>query len=320
MADDEIIEEEQVVIDYEALDETTGFKRAELEIWNAFEKYLAQPEDDRPDVDAWVDEFAEEKKFDKKRVKYVATLGIYAGPRDEFNQRSGSGKAIYANGDVYEGDFHHGKKHGVGHYIYKKQGKSEVDGLIEKAYKAKPAAESDDAFAARIAKHLKVGESIVKAALEFGFFPCYHGEYQRGVRVGDGMMKAKDGSVYRGEWRDNKRHGQGILYYVNGDAYSGQWENGLKHGFGTYRFADGGEYRGEWVKGVFAEGQWVMRDGNYYEGLFDKKNRPSDANARMHFPQLGITMSGVFKKGKWAPLNELTVSEEKPADVGEWEA
>ena len=243
MADeDHEIEEERVVIDYDLIDESTGFKKVEIDVWRAYEdQVLNKPEDDRPDADGWCDEFAEEKHVDRKRVKYVTSLGIYAGGRDEFNQRSGSGKAIYANGDVYEGDFFEGKKHGHGQYVFKKQGHSETDVLIEKLFKAKPEAEDNQAFIERAAAALKIGQTIVQAALEYGFYPCYHGDYNLGVRTGKGLMKNADGSLYKGELNHNKRHGQGMLYFVNGDVYSGQWENGLKNGFGTYRFEAGGE-------------------------------------------------------------------------------
>lgn len=320
MADEENVVEEKIVIDYDLIDDLTGFKKAEIDIWNKYEEFLAKPEADRGDVDTWTDEFCEESKFDKKRVKFVTTVGIYAGPRDEFNQRSGSGKAIYANGDVYEGDFFEGKKHGVGQYIFKKLGKSEIDKLVEKQWNSKSSDESNESFIARVAKAIQVGPSIVQHVLEYGFFPCYQGDYARGLRVGQGVMKNKDASVYKGDWKDNKRHGQGIFYYINGDIYSGQWSEGLKHGFGTYRFADGSEYRGEWVKGLFTQGQWIMKDGTYFEGKFDKKNRPCDEAGSMHFPRKGISMVGVFQKGRWAPLNELTVSDEVPVEGEAWSA
>mmetsp|Transcript_31713 Transcript_31713/g.36628 ORF Transcript_31713/g.36628 Transcript_31713/m.36628 type:complete len:322 (-) Transcript_31713:271-1236(-) len=319
MADEDTVVEEKIVIDYDLIDEFSGFKKAEIDIWNKYEEgFLSKPEADRPDIDSWIDEFSEESKFDKKRVKFVTTVGIYAGPRDEFNQRSGSGKSIYSNGDVYEGDFFEGKKHGVGQYIFKKLGKSEVDKLIEKYWKSKAADESNEAFVSRVAGAIQVGSAIVEHVLEFGFFPCYHGDYARGLRVGQGVMKNKDASVYKGDWKDNKRHGQGIFLYLNGDVYSGQWVEGLKHGFGTYRFADGSEYRGEWNKGTFTQGQWIMRDGTYYEGKFDKKNRPCDEAGSMHFPRKGISMLGAFQKGRWAPLSELHVSEEVPVSTDEW--
>lgn len=64
-------------------------------------------------------------------VKAICTLGIYAGPRDEFQQRCGNGKAIYSNADRYEGDFMADQKHGSGKYSFISQGKSEADKLVE---------------------------------------------------------------------------------------------------------------------------------------------------------------------------------------------
>lgn len=318
MSDDGQREEEKIAIDYEAIDEQTGFKKAEIDIWRAFEEnVLNKPEDDRPDVEGWIDEFSEEKGYDRKRVKYVATLGIYAGTRDEFNQRSGSGKAIFATGDVYEGEYFEGQKHGHGQYTFKSQGKAETDAIIEKAWAAKPESESQDAFVKRVAKQFKIGEMIVKAALTYGFYPIYIGDYHLGVRTGRGEMKAKDGSYFRGAWQHNKRHGKGMLYYVNGDIYSGDWDKGLKHGSGAYRFANGSEFRGRWENGNFAQGQWIFCDGAYFEGSFDKKNRPMDPAGTMHFPSRNIVLQGEYRKGVWAPSNEITSSEEKPEEA-EW--
>ena len=312
-------DEPKVVIDYNALDEVTGFKKADITIWEAYSKSVLEvPEDDRPDAESWADEWAEEKGYDKRRVKAVTTLGIYAGPRDEFNQRTRSGKAIYANGDVYEGEFLEGKKHGQGHYTFTKQGKSEVDKLIEKMVQAKPADEPQEAFTARCAKALQIGTAIVEAALEYGFLACYHGDYIRGMRTGQGLMKNSDGTLYKGDFSGNARHGQGMFYFLNGDVYSGEWSEGKKHGFGTYRFATGGEYRGEWSKGVFTDGQWIMQDGIYFEGKFDKRNRPCDANGTMHFPHLAMSIDGDFRMGRWAPLSTLQTNGEVPVDESAW--
>lgn len=316
-------DEEQPIlpVDYEQIDEATGFRTAELKIWKAFEEdVLKKKEDDREDVESWVDRWTDENPpFDRKRVKYVATMGIYTGPRDPFNQRTGTGKAFYNNGDSYEGEFYRGKKHGTGHYVFTSSGMSEVDKLITKAIKTRKEDEPDAEFVNRISTQLRVGKAIVEGYLEFGSYPCYHGEYDNGNRSGQGVMKCADGSIYNGEWLLNKRHGQGMVYYVNGDVYSGLWDAGKKNGIGTYRFANGGEYRGEWNKGVFVEGQWIMRDGTYFEGKFDAKNRPCDDEGQMHFPERHVAMKGVFRKAVWSPTNDIVVSDEVPVPA-EWVA
>eukprot|EP00758_Cryptobia_borreli_P000989 Tbor_TRINITY_DN1838_c0_g1::TRINITY_DN1838_c0_g1_i1::g.23051::m.23051 len=336
MSDDE----QPPIIDYTAIDEVTGFKAADITIWAAFAKdVLAVPEEERPDPDTWAEEWASEHHYSRKRVRAVTVHGIYAGPRDEFHQRSGTGKAHYSNGDIYEGDFSEGRKHGQGHYTFVKQGKGETDTLIENMVNDNmkkqtalnpdtsadgtkssdcPIKYADADFIDYCAAYLKIGRVIIESALEYGYLPCYHGDYVRGFRTGQGVMKNRDGSVYKGDFRDNKRHGQGMFYYVNGDVYSGEWAEGLKHGFGTYRFIDGGEYRGEWCKGRFVEGQWIMSDGVYYEGKFDKKNRPGDDAGVMHIPHLNIRMRGSYKMGRWAPTNKLSVSHEVPVDENAW--
>lgn len=314
-------------VNFEEINEETGFKRADEFVWNAFEKTsLNGGEDADTDPESWADNFVEECErdgvtLDSNFVKSICTLGIYAGLRDEFSQRSGSGKAIYNNGDRYEGEFFQDKKHGTGQYIWVSKGKNEADRLVEKevqrAYGGNVSA-LDEAAIADLASKFQFSKSIVAGIVEYGLFPCHHGDYVRGKRTGRGIMKNKDATIYKGEFLENKREGQGVFYYLNGDIFSGNWKGGLKHGFGTYHFPDGGEYRGEWVSGVFTHGQWILPDGTYYEGKFDKKNRPLDGAASMHYPSLAMAQNGVFKRGVWAPTSELIVCEEMPVDGMAW--
>jgi len=309
MADDgEVEETEPIKIDYEELG-PTGFKKVEHAVWTAYQVNMKKPEDERQEVDAFVDEYAENNKIDKARCKFVCTLGIYAGGRDEFNQRSGKGMALYPSGDTYDGEFFEGKKNGRGVYVFTSMGLSEIDKAVQKEQTAKKATESVEDFTRRVSENLKVGHIIVESILEYGALPCYHGEYIHGLRNGDGVMKNKDGSLYKGQWKHNKRHGQGIYYYVNGDIYSGMWSEGLRHGFGTYSFEGGqGSYKGQWEKGLFLEGHWNMCDDITFEGKFEK-NAPSDDNGTMHFPKSGLCVKGVYKKGKWAPLLHMAPSD-----------
>ena len=43
-------------------------------------------------------------------------LGEYEGDRNEEEERHGKGKAKLPNGDIYEGEYSHGKRHGQGTY------------------------------------------------------------------------------------------------------------------------------------------------------------------------------------------------------------
>ncbi|CCW68842.1 unnamed protein product [Phytomonas sp. Hart1] len=314
-------------VNLEEINETTGFYVAEEYVWKAFEKgFLTAGEDADGDVNSWVERFCSEAEehgtvFDQNFVKSICTLGIYAGLRDEFHQRSGCGKSIYPNRDEYEGEFFQGKKNGSGHYIFLSKGKNEIDKIVEAEIKAiynGDLKKTDETAIRSIAEKYQIGIHIVAGVIEYGFFPCYHGDYAAGKRSGCGIMKNKDATIYKGEFLENKREGQGVFYYLNGDIYSGNWKGGLKHGYGTYHFVGGGEYRGEWVNGVFTQGQWILQDGTYYEGKFDKLNRPLDTNASMHYPRIKLTQFGTFKRGLWAPTSQLQVCDEVPIDGIAW--
>lgn len=43
-------------------------------------------------------------------------LGTYDGERNEREERHGKGRAILPNGDIYEGEYENGKRHGNGIY------------------------------------------------------------------------------------------------------------------------------------------------------------------------------------------------------------
>lgn len=312
-------------VNIDEVDEASGFKKAEQHVWTAYATaFLTPGEEPEMDVEAWTDDFCQRAEesgaiFDRNFVKSVCTLGIYAGPRDEFQQRSGSGKAIYATGDTYDGEFFEGKKHGSGQYVFVSKGRSEADRAVlkEVEHLGKDAADTSDAID-EIAAKLQLGRSIVEGILAYGIHPCYRGDYVHGKRTGRGMMKNKDATIYKGEFLENKRHGQGVFYYLNGDIYSGNWKNGAKNGYGTYHFVNGSEYRGEWVQGNFTHGQWILPGGSYYEGKFDKKNRPLDDAASVHFPGLEMAQTGAFKRGVWAPTSALQICSEVPVDGMAW--
>lgn len=42
----------------------------------------------------------------------------FSGRHDEFGERKGEGAYFFANGDIYDGDWKKGKKHGYGMYTY----------------------------------------------------------------------------------------------------------------------------------------------------------------------------------------------------------
>jgi len=177
---------------------------------------------------------------------------VYEGPRDEgapytleakgktkeialLGARSGEGgKATFPQGDVYEGGFYNGLRHGSGVYTY-----------------ASPVAEDADPDEKPPPKG------------------TYSGIWKKGAKGGIGIMEYADGSKYHGSWKGGKREGQGSFFYANGDIYAGEWVAGKKHGIGTYIYtATGSEVVGTWVEGVMTEGVFTEKFGGTFTGKF----------------------------------------------------
>ncbi|BBN17471.1 radial spoke head protein 1 [Marchantia polymorpha subsp. ruderalis] len=98
----------------------------------------------------------------------------------------------------------------------------------------------------------------------------YDGMYQDGVKSGFGVMKYPDKSSYEGYWAQDKKNGSGRYKYANGDMYHGEWKDDVKHGFGMYLFEENmSQFEGNWDKGSFVDGQWLMANGDVYQGLVD---------------------------------------------------
>lgn len=55
---------------------------------------------------------------DEEEERPNVNLGVYEGERNQKEERHGKGKATLPNGDIYEGEYENGKRHGYGIYKY----------------------------------------------------------------------------------------------------------------------------------------------------------------------------------------------------------
>jgi hypothetical protein len=91
---------------------------------------------------------------------------------------------------------------------------------------------------------LRQGEGVY--TFENPYFQ-YKGQYDRGVKQGQGVLLMRDGSRYEGEFADGEITGQGERVYPDGTIYKGQFMQGEKHGYGEVQYKKTGEwYKGEW--------------------------------------------------------------------------
>jgi len=149
-------------------------------------------------------------------------------------ERSGTGKATFPQGDVYEGEFSAGARAGHGKYVYAAPPPKEEEGE-----EAKPP------------------------------IADYEGGWKKGLKNGVGVMTYAAGSKYHGHWKNGKYDGNGTLYYPNGDIYTGAWVGGQKHGQGTYIFKETDtQVTGEWYHNQLMSGSFTDAFGNEFVGGF----------------------------------------------------
>eukprot|EP00657_Telonema_sp_P-1_P007836 TRINITY_DN28110_c0_g1_i1.p2 TRINITY_DN28110_c0_g1~~TRINITY_DN28110_c0_g1_i1.p2 ORF type:complete len:100 (-),score=36.93 TRINITY_DN28110_c0_g1_i1:77-376(-) len=68
----------------------------------------------------------------------------------------------------------------------------------------------------------------------------YKGEWENGLRHGQGTQKLPGGGTYSGGWRKNQYHGTGRLSQHDGLEYDGEWCEHQRHGYGTQKYAKTG--------------------------------------------------------------------------------
>ena len=121
-------------------------------------------------------------------------------------------RAELKNGDVYEGEWLRGRRHGTGVYRWRFGGSYE--GEWQASYQH-----------GRGVRSYRNGD-------------VHDGEWDLDQRCGQGVMHYHNGEVYDGEWLDEKRHGAfGQMTYASGDTYSGEWLDDQPHGEGVMVYA-----------------------------------------------------------------------------------
>ena len=148
---------------------------------------------------------------------------------------------VYANGDIYEGEWKNDLREGRGVLKFS----------------------NGDFYEGEWKNDLREGRGVLK----FSNGDNYEGEWKNNFREGKGVLKFSNGDKYDGEWKKDLREGSGMLRFSNGDLYDGEWKNDLREGSGMFRNSDWDIYDGEW-KNDLREGRGVLKlsNGDKYEG------------------------------------------------------
>uniref|UniRef100_A0A7S2QCD6 Uncharacterized protein n=1 Tax=Zooxanthella nutricula TaxID=1333877 RepID=A0A7S2QCD6_9DINO len=136
----------------------------------------------------------------------------------------GFGRRVFDGGDVYEGEFLDGQRHGSGKYSYA----------------------NGDRYEGAWREDTMDGQGTMMYA---GGSMTYTGEWRNNKHHGRGKyVWPHDSEAYEGEFANDDFNGFGRYSYANGEVYEGHFKDSLKHGRGRYIYADGtiafeGEFR-----------------------------------------------------------------------------
>lgn len=138
--------------------------------------------------------------------------------------REGSGKMVYASGNIYSGEWHNGMKHGLGEFIFTATGERYVGEFEDDVYNGQ-------------------GKLYLSSGM------VYDGRFVKGKRDGGGTLIYPNGDRYEGSWLSDTICGYGKYYYADGRVYRGMFfDNKMTDGFLTTR-----NDNGEWVELRFGD-------------------------------------------------------------------
>jgi predicted Ser/Thr protein kinase len=236
---------------------------------------------------------------------------------------SGSGKIMFANGNVYVGEMLNDKRHGRGVFTWadgeKYEGKLKFSFFIHSFVRSFVHSfarslrfelghfendmrhgqgtyhyENGERYEGEFSCGMKHGQGVFyfNSKLGRGSFDVYTGEFKKGLRCGKGEVKFANGNVYIGEFANDKRNGHGVFIWVSGNRYEGQFRDDKRTGHGTYIWTSGGRYAGDFDGDCRSgTGEYFYPDGSRYEGSF--KNGVFDGIGCYH-NRNGWTFEGEF--------------------------
>ena len=146
----------------------------------------------------------------------------------------GYGKLTTHAGDVYEGNFVYGLKHGTGVELFKDGGSyigNFKNGLPEGH--GKLVDKDGTTFIGQFRKGKKHGAGYWRISMEEKNKDAeFKGELENDMLT-LGQAAWGRGVEYKGSFLNNKRHGKGRCTWKNGTVYEGGWADGKANGYGV---------------------------------------------------------------------------------------
>uniref|UniRef100_A0A3B4BG27 VPS9 domain-containing protein n=1 Tax=Periophthalmus magnuspinnatus TaxID=409849 RepID=A0A3B4BG27_9GOBI len=141
----------------------------------------------------------------------------------------------YANGEVYEGSFQNGMRHGQGMLRTGKLNTSSPSVFIGQWVNDKKTGYgvfddiTGEKYMGQWQEHQRQGTGVV--VTQFGLY--YEGAFKDNKMMGTGVLVSEDDTTFEGEFSDDwTLNGKGVLTMTNGDyleaSFHGEWGTGIK--------------------------------------------------------------------------------------------
>jgi len=206
----------------------------------------------------------------------------------------GYGVITYFSGDVYEGQFIKGSPTGYGTIRYKS-----IEGLVK--YSGNWESGQRSGFGALTMADQSVLEGHWEQdSLKYGEFRDASGNISYGKwqnnRLSEGNLFLSNGDQFSGAFNKDGSYDYGTLSTVSGTIYFGEFEKGSFDGKGVFIDEEGIQYTGGFAEGV-KSGMGILKDldgsiysGEFLGGLPHGQGRQSDLS--------GVTYVGSWEFGK----------------------
>lgn len=201
---------------------------------------------------------------------YMHSMQVgYEGERRHtyFGPKHGQGREVYANGDVYDGEFANDLRNGKGVYwysngnVYDGEWKdNHIHGFGLMKYVNGNIYEGDWVDDHRTGKgyyfwassgnyytgEFKNGLANGKGTFTFCEEEPYDVKYTKSGKSVSVRLFIPAASVYTGDFVEGRREGYGRMQYGNNDDYDGEWRDDVRCGRGRIKYANGESFEGEW--------------------------------------------------------------------------
>eukprot|EP01039_Chlorochromonas_danica_P006823 gene6823-7537_t len=202
------------------------------------------------------------------------------------------------SGEIYEGQWSHGVRHGFGLCLY-------CHGLLYEGQWLRGREHGKGTLMTADRQIIYTGDWVdgnMHGSGEYHYNngDIYIGDFKENNRHGRGeYVVYSSGARYVGEWKENRRHGKGHFLWSDGSYYEGDWEADKRHGRGLLELSNGFKYDGNWVGNVM-EGKGTCTyapSGQTYQGTFKAGLR--DGRGSILFPQGSALYEGRFKEDRF---------------------